>query len=376
MKNRSTATVTWMKYNNFGTFLQAYALQQFIVSLGYTNHILDDSAVISLPLHVSGSLYKLKCFAHSIISAWSPTQRMFKQAQQETNTLYACFAEQHLKIDHVSAIKQTEADSYYDQYICGSDQIWCPTIEEHLNPYYYVNFTHKKKIAYAASFGVNTYPENRMDEFKSLAGSFAAISCREKIGCGFVREILGKETIHVSDPTLLLSDTAWRQISDTSIYKATRERYMLAYFLSPNSWYVDFSRRYASKHGLKLKTFFLRPTSIREADEAVVAGPADFIWLIDHADILFTDSFHGSIFATLMQTPFVGFQRFPSENNGQNHRLMDLYRLMQIESHYITDKRDCDRVKDLPPMLFSLMNIRLAPFIEQSKRYLSNTLAI
>lgn len=375
MRNKNTATVTWLKYKNFGTFLQAYALQQTIISLGYANHILDDSAIISLPVR-SHCFDKLKCLARFILTLLNPVRRRFRSARDKSDALYAHFADLHLTIDHVSATEPEEADRRYDQYICGSDQIWCPTLEQHLNPYYYACFTHKKRTAYAASFGVDTYPDRLRNEFVSLAGPFAALSCREEIGCRFVREILGKEAAHVSDPTLLLTDAEWRQIAATSVYTEAGERYMLTYFLTPNSWYVDFARRYASAHGLKLKTFFLRPTSALEADEAVSAGPAEFVWLIDHADVFFTDSFHGSIFATLMQTPFVGFQRFPNENGGQNHRLTDLYKLMKIEERYVADERGCDIVKNLPPMDFSLMKKSLQPFIDASRNYLSRSLSI
>ena len=42
MRNKRTATITWVKHYNFGTILQAYALQQYILYLGYENHILND----------------------------------------------------------------------------------------------------------------------------------------------------------------------------------------------------------------------------------------------------------------------------------------------------------------------------------------------
>ena len=38
-----TATVTWTTYNNYGTLLQAYALQQKILQLGHQN---ESSSVI------------------------------------------------------------------------------------------------------------------------------------------------------------------------------------------------------------------------------------------------------------------------------------------------------------------------------------------
>ena len=44
---KKIANITWITYPNFGTFLQAYALQQYIISLGYEDVILDDSTVIN-----------------------------------------------------------------------------------------------------------------------------------------------------------------------------------------------------------------------------------------------------------------------------------------------------------------------------------------
>ena len=43
MEKVKTATVTWINYNNCGTYLQAYALQHVVLSLGYENHILNDA---------------------------------------------------------------------------------------------------------------------------------------------------------------------------------------------------------------------------------------------------------------------------------------------------------------------------------------------
>ena len=48
---KKIANITWITYNNFGTFLQAYALQQYIISLGYEDMILDDSSIIDLHIN-------------------------------------------------------------------------------------------------------------------------------------------------------------------------------------------------------------------------------------------------------------------------------------------------------------------------------------
>ena len=41
-----TATVTWVNYRNYGTLLQAYALQKKIQQLGHENMILDDYEIM------------------------------------------------------------------------------------------------------------------------------------------------------------------------------------------------------------------------------------------------------------------------------------------------------------------------------------------
>ena len=41
-----TATVTWTTYNNYGTLLQAYALQQKLLQLGHQNEILCDDKIL------------------------------------------------------------------------------------------------------------------------------------------------------------------------------------------------------------------------------------------------------------------------------------------------------------------------------------------
>ncbi|WP_286669970.1 hypothetical protein, partial [Thomasclavelia cocleata] len=41
-----TATVTWITYNNYGTELQAYSLQRFLINNGIDNIIISDKEII------------------------------------------------------------------------------------------------------------------------------------------------------------------------------------------------------------------------------------------------------------------------------------------------------------------------------------------
>ena len=372
LMNKRTATITWLKYNNFGTYLQAYALQQSILKLGYENRILDDESI-------NNSDFSFIDFCKGIIRrvllvVRKPKDVSFSRIIEETNESYCRFRDKYLHVDVDTAKRQVDSIYLYDQLICGSDQIWFPAFQKHLQGYYYADFFPHKKIAYAASFGVNQYPEEKKDEFRRLVSGFSAVSCRESIGCKFVKEILNRNATHVVDPTLLLEGEDWRKIARCPS-NMPQNKYLLTYFLTPNQWYLDYTKLYAKQHGLRVVTFYIRPTSPQEADIAISAGPSEFISLIDHAEMFFTDSFHGSIFATHMCTPFVGFKRFTGEKSGQNHRLTDLYAKMNIAERFILDAKDCCRIGNLSQQDFDTMRDSLKSEVQLSLDFLKESLA-
>ena len=47
--------------------------------------------------------------------------------------------------------------------------------------------------------------------------------------------------------------------------------------------------------------------------EHYVTGPDEFLWAIEHAKLVYTDSFHGTVFSILFRTPFVVCNRIGSK---------------------------------------------------------------
>ena len=376
MNKKTTATITWLRYYNFGSYLQAYGLQQVLISLGYANKIIADEGIIPPKFPIVTRIYfKLRTIISFPILFLS--RKKYKTAQKSEEILYTNFRNRYLLVDEEAVKENRLATLEYDQYICGSDQIWHPLERAPLEPFYYARFTNKPKISYAASFGVSIYPDSRKSEFVDYTRNFRALSCREKIGCKIIKQLLDKEATYVLDPTLLITGDQWKEISEMPIGFDCSTKYALAYFLTPNKWYVNYAKEYAQKQGIKLISFYLRRSSPSECDEVAIAGPSEFVWLIENAELLLTDSFHGSVFATLMHTPFIGFQRFQSDhmNVGQNHRLIDFYNLVGIDERLIRDIDDCDRIPDLSPQNFIKMESNLLEMREISIKYLKESLA-
>lgn len=339
MDNRKKiATITWLKYNNYGTLLQCYALQRILEELGYDNYVLDDSHIIepyqkTFRYIIASSCY---CFLSKLLNPFG----IKKYNIVDPVIVRKCrqFVSKYIKVDY--AINNLDdVSKRYDCFICGSDQIWNPgpSWYSKLNTsFYYAGFTDKKKIAYAPSLGVKDYPENRKDEFVYYLSSFAALSCREEEGCKIINELTGEKVKKVVDPTLLLDEKRWRNLIGE---KKRKGGYVLCYFLTPQPWYWQFLHTIKTINDLKVLSIYTQYQPEIEPSNVVYTGPREFLEYIDGANLVLTDSFHATLFSAILQTPFYTLERFPfgSSEYAQNLRLKNLNEMMGVFDRYVTD---------------------------------------
>lgn len=138
---------------------------------------------------------------------------------------------------------------------------------------------------------------------------------REQEGANTVKQFTGRDVPVVVDPTMLLTPDEWRKVSrQPAWYRG--EDYILTYFLGnrPNAAI----QQVANKSGLP---------SVNLLDEDVyehyVTGVDEFIWAIEHASLIYTDSFHGTVFSILFQRPFVVCNRVGEEAVGKMSSRID-----------------------------------------------------
>lgn len=361
---QTTATITWIASPNFGTFLQAFALQQVVLGLGYDNVIVDDSKVIESKRKITlrMKLGRVKNNLLEFLHLRSP------QSPDESLQLYNDFKKKYLMID-TEWKNYEDLSNKYDIYICGSDQIWSPYLN--FDPYYYLGFTNRKKIAYAPSTGTRFCTEDYQQNTKVLLESFDSISVREEDGADMLRSFVDKNISVVLDPTLLLTKNDYDKISSTC---NVDEPYILCYFLTPNRWYLDYVKQYAQKSGLKLKIFNTNPIYQSMGFESICAGPSEFISFIKGANIIFTDSFHSSIFSIIYHKDFITFKRFiDGGNNDQNARIANLFKKLDITERFIGNNQ-LDTIETLTPIEFSIVEQRLTELRKTSINYLENAL--
>ena len=329
--------VTWFHYKNYGTILQAYALQKFLKSKGY-NCVL----VNYIPINNKTFLEKINSgnLKHRIASKIESAKFKFlgsniKDVLVLKNKSFENFATNN--IDFTEKV-QTSSELFrlnetIDCFICGSDQIWNP---ENFNGVYYLNFVNEKnkKISFAPSFGVSHIPTSKIEEIRQLVNKFDWLSVREDKGASILKDLTQKDIEVVVDPTLLLSKTDWEQVS---INPNINEDYILCYFLGDRQEYWKAVQNLQRMTKYKVIIIPARFNAyLQKYEIRASTSPEEFIGLIKNAKLVLTDSFHGVIFSLKFERDFYVFKRFKDiDKRSQNSRIYNILKMLNLEERLI-----------------------------------------
>ena len=366
---KKVAIMTWWHYSNYGTALQVTALSHVIAKMGYETDVIDyipHGRVVkqeNLQALIK-FIYEKICLAINLPYQNDDIQRRFEEYRDE----YLTFTPKC----------QTESDLFllndkYEAFVCGSDQIWAPTVFE---PKYFLDFVrnNKRKIAYAPSIGVNKFEdEDIIQEFQRLINGFDFISVREKQGQDILKNIFNKNSDLVLDPTLLYDRHQWQELLKIKNY-AKKEKYILCYFLGNNESHWDCVKEIAAKLNLPVKIIPTHKNDLKKTGTVIAGvGPREFTELLANAEFVCTDSFHGVAFSLNFNVNFVAFKRFKDNDKySQNSRIYNILHLTKMENHLFDTKK---AVEDyLQEANFSNSNRILNEYRKKSLSYLKNAL--
>lgn len=294
--------ITIHKINNYGSVLQAYALQQVCIDFGYKVEIIDYS--FPNQFHFSQENYFETSHDRSVTEpSW--IKLLFAYAIIKQHRGIQKFVNQHLNLSqnqYSSPKELQDSPPIYDIYITGSDQLWSPRYCKG-DPAFMLHFApdNSIKISYAASIGSNSIPDTLISSYQKLLSRYESISVREQSGSKLLERLLSREVDVVLDPTLLLNRDEWNNIATQK--RIIKEKYILCYFLNYtfNAFpYVEnFAKEIQNQTGYKIVSVARPPHQLDLNNHVykVGADPADFLALIRDAEIVLTTSFHGTAFA-------------------------------------------------------------------------------
>ena len=344
--NKKIGILSLPFHRNYGGILQSYALYRVIQKLGYSPCLLNRDVVN----HVSKKewLINIKRNLFSIIGIKShPT---CYQILRESLSSMLSFVDKNipnrLNFYEFSALGNVKLDAV----VVGSDQVWRKGYTPDTKLYFlsFLKTHNTKRIAYAASFGVDTwqFDTNETEELQSLAQSFKSISVRE-------------------DSAVELCEK--NGVNSVSSHK----KQLLLFNLSNNEFKSQVSQSIAELLSAEVVDFNL-PVYTDYFLSEVYQFKSVESWLdsFASADFVLTDSFHGTAFAINFNKPFIAFG---SKERGQA-RFLSLLRMFGLENRLVDNLDEAKKVC-AEPIDWADVNARLANYRKQSLDFLTHALA-
>jgi len=337
-KHRRVGILTLNGYVNYGNRLQNYALQEVLKNFGFE--------VETIRVNRSGKseiLQRVKNINnfHDFLMKVKKRMNYYlqKKVRHSRELLFREFSDKHLYETKNIISNDSEAEElneYFDYFVTGSDQVWNPNNLRGTS-FFFLTFTDKaKRIAYAPSFGVSEIEDKDKVNYEKWLSDINKLSVREEAGAKIIKELTGRDAPVLVDPTLLLTKTEWLRISKKAKNKP-QKKYLLTYFLG------GVPHDYKSQVDIIAKQNNLDIINLGDIkDKATyVTGPSEFIDYINSCSLVFTDSFHGTVFAILFEKPFIVFKRPGSMNMySRINTLLDKFELNSRKIENISSKEN------------------------------------
>jgi len=198
-------------------------------------------------------------------------------------------------------------------YIAGSDQIWnTDNLGGKLDNSFFLEFgpPNTKRIIYGASCGMNVLSEEYIEDILSHCKNIQFISVRED---SLLKQLTGKtkelKIYKVCDPVFLLDKHEWNIVRVPTI--SVRKKYIVLYILNQVNNLQNIIKHLKTYY----KNFVICDISYRKNNVRGIdywdggCGPGHFLDYIGNAELIITDSFHGTAFSIIYQKSFISLIR-------------------------------------------------------------------
>jgi len=333
----------WAAFDNYGQQFQVFSLQHFLQKEGYDAYIIryeykkdvrskkwyEYFYTLKYLVDVKYVITKLKNMKQDKNPVF--INRGFDKFASEnvifSNEIYHTISD--LKVNPPSA----------DIYIVGSDQVW--NYSDQYQPYsnkiqaYFLNFGNKDvcRIAYAASFGRDSYGKNLRKYVTPFLKKFSFISCRETQGVEICKS-MGISSKLTLDPVFLNKKEDYLSIIK-DLKPLENEKYFLLYLLG-NATEINYELidKFASDNECKIVCIPGKGFHQTKYEE-IFPTPEEWLWYMNNAQYIVTNSFHGTAFSIILNKNFAVLPLSGKNSLNQNDRIFTMLKILGIDSSVI-----------------------------------------
>ena len=302
-------------YCNYGGIIQCYALQFILKRMGHEAVVLQrewsrrytfQGALIYYMKHIVKLLIGKKESWHYYVNQ----QKRDYIAQNTYRFIENYINPRSKKCYTTEQIKNEVRRLNLDAIVVGSDQVWRPDYSP-CQPNYFLDFlpvdSKIKRVSYAASFGGDNWnwDSELTKRCAELLQRFNAVSVREESGIRFCREHFNVDAIQVLDPTMLLEKDDYLIFVNSQIKRGSLFNYVLD--RSPEKQnMINIIAEKTNK-----TSFYSMPEQddsiynlYGDIDKSVYPPIENWLSAFNEAEMVVTDSFHGTVFSIIFNKPF------------------------------------------------------------------------
>lgn len=276
---------------NYGSMMTYYALNRILQKMGLSVLMIED-----------------------------PNMHFYENVNGKTHPKK--FAQKYYHISKPYPVEELyKLNEKCDAFILGSDQLWNYHLSKKYDQMYYLDFVadHKKKIAYATSFGAAKYngPSGVKHLINTNLKRFDAISVREDYAVDICRDTFGIESVQVLDPVFVCEQQEYEKVIQ-DVQPQEKEKFIFSYILDPTpekgKMLADLYKKYHTKLDVVLDeppwNYKMNREKFELPDQPGIefrknVPVQEWLWFFKNAEYIVTDSFHGACFSIIFKKKFI-----------------------------------------------------------------------
>lgn len=331
--------------NNYGGYLQAYALMTILKEMGHEVELIyrrkNRRNLIGRVKYIIKNI--LKIILRREHGPLIPNQEW---EHRKRGKLMMSFVDANIS-PKTSPIYSTEqlyhiiSNKNYDYIVVGSDQVWNPNYgQKHVQDFFLTQLPANTtpRLTYAASFGFSEslFSEEEKKECGEAVKNFTAISLRENSGVDLINSYgwkVQKAPVVVLDPTLLLSSEHYLSLIKSQV--DVKEQ-IFCYILDRDVTTNNIVNRVVEI--TKIKPFNIIDTEKWERNDYLMPSIESWIAGIKSSKLVITDSYHGMVFSIIMCIPFI----VKVNHMRGGDRFVSLLKRLGLESRMINEVAEVD----------------------------------
>ena len=325
----------WWSEANYGQLLQCFALQKKLRDLGHE--------VFLIKYHQENGI--LESSLRKKFKSTSNTSKIPVPKANKPDRKFEQFRQKYIAASPALYTSLQQLQDYppdADIYIVGSDQVWnfwnVPVaVCKNFIHTYFLDFGGEatRRISYAASWGRTEIADDEIAEITPLLKRFDYVSVREESGVTLCQKCGRNDAKWACDPTFLLPPKTYRDLYNDNAVRQLDSKYLLLHMLNnPCACDTQSVYDFAAKRGLEV--VYVTGNSLTDNRQKFYATIPEWLYLIDNAEYVVTNSYHGGVFATIFHKQF-GVAPLTGPAAGMNVRFESMFERTGTGNRFVTN---------------------------------------